>query len=148
MDMAFPRLNNISFWLLPPSLILLVASSFVEQGNFFPYIFLACTILLFTKTASRSRQSMTIADRLKFKILPRSFLSQVIFGLLLGDGHIHQSVSRSVTDNRTGLRQLNCRFQYGQSQIHYEYFMYIFSLLEHYCSAVLYSCSYYDARHN
>jgi heme/copper-type cytochrome/quinol oxidase subunit 1 len=31
-DMAFPRLNNISFWLLPPSLILLVASSFVEQG--------------------------------------------------------------------------------------------------------------------
>ena len=31
-DMAFPRLNNISFWLLPPSLILLMASSFVEQG--------------------------------------------------------------------------------------------------------------------
>jgi heme/copper-type cytochrome/quinol oxidase subunit 1 len=31
-DMAFPRLNNISFWLLPPSLILLVTSSFVEQG--------------------------------------------------------------------------------------------------------------------
>lgn len=31
-DMAFPRLNNISFWLLPPSLILLLASSFVEQG--------------------------------------------------------------------------------------------------------------------
>lgn len=32
VDMAFPRLNNISFWLLPPSLILLLASSFVEQG--------------------------------------------------------------------------------------------------------------------
>lgn len=31
-DMAFPRLNNISFWLLPPSLILLLASSFIEQG--------------------------------------------------------------------------------------------------------------------
>jgi len=31
-DIAFPRLNNISFWLLPPSLILLVTSSFVEQG--------------------------------------------------------------------------------------------------------------------
>ena len=31
-DMAFPRLNNISFWLLPPSLILLIASTFVEQG--------------------------------------------------------------------------------------------------------------------
>lgn len=31
-DIAFPRLNNVSFWLLPPSLILLVASSFVEQG--------------------------------------------------------------------------------------------------------------------
>ncbi len=31
-DMAFPRLNNISFWLLPPSLILLLTSSFVEQG--------------------------------------------------------------------------------------------------------------------
>jgi cytochrome c oxidase subunit 1 len=32
-DIAFPRLNNISFWLLPPSLILLLASSFVEQGS-------------------------------------------------------------------------------------------------------------------
>jgi len=32
VDMAFPRLNNISFWLLPPSLILLLASSFVENG--------------------------------------------------------------------------------------------------------------------
>src|SRR4051794_26842725 len=32
-DMAFPRLNNISLWLLPPSLILLLASSFVEQGS-------------------------------------------------------------------------------------------------------------------
>src|SRR5437868_9217884 len=32
VDMAFPRLNNISFWLLPPSLILLLSSSFVEQG--------------------------------------------------------------------------------------------------------------------
>lgn len=31
-DMAFPRLNNISFWLLIPSLILLLSSSFVEQG--------------------------------------------------------------------------------------------------------------------
>lgn len=31
-DMAFPRLNNISFWLLPPSLILMVISSFIEQG--------------------------------------------------------------------------------------------------------------------
>nr|ABQ11842.1 cytochrome c oxidase subunit 1 [Sympagella nux] len=31
-DMAFPRLNNISFWLLPPSLLLLLSSSFVENG--------------------------------------------------------------------------------------------------------------------
>lgn len=31
-DMAFPRLNNISFWLLPPSIILLLSSSFLEQG--------------------------------------------------------------------------------------------------------------------
>jgi len=31
-DIAFPRLNNVSFWLLPPALILLLASSFVEQG--------------------------------------------------------------------------------------------------------------------
>jgi len=32
-DIAFPRLNNISFWLLPPSLLLLLASSFIEQGS-------------------------------------------------------------------------------------------------------------------
>jgi cytochrome c oxidase subunit 1 len=31
-DMAFPRLNNISFWLLPPAYLLLLLSSFVEQG--------------------------------------------------------------------------------------------------------------------
>lgn len=32
VDMAFPRLNNISLWLLVPSLVLLLSSSFVEQG--------------------------------------------------------------------------------------------------------------------
>jgi len=32
-DIAFPRLNNVSFWLLPPALILLLSSSFVEQGS-------------------------------------------------------------------------------------------------------------------
>ncbi|KCV67187.1 cytochrome c oxidase subunit 1 (mitochondrion) [Fonticula alba] len=31
-DMAFPRLNNISFWVLPPSLLLLIISTFLEQG--------------------------------------------------------------------------------------------------------------------
>lgn len=31
-DVAFPRLNNISFWLLVPSIILLLSSTFVEQG--------------------------------------------------------------------------------------------------------------------
>jgi heme/copper-type cytochrome/quinol oxidase subunit 1 len=31
-DMAFPRLNNVSFWLLVPSLLLLLTSSYVEQG--------------------------------------------------------------------------------------------------------------------
>ena len=33
VDISFPRLNNISFWLLIPSLILLLASSFVENGS-------------------------------------------------------------------------------------------------------------------
>jgi cytochrome c oxidase subunit 1 len=31
-DMAFPRLNNLSFWLLPHALVLLLLSSFVEEG--------------------------------------------------------------------------------------------------------------------
>jgi cytochrome c oxidase subunit I len=31
-DMAFPRLNNLSFWLLPPSFMLLLLSSFVDNG--------------------------------------------------------------------------------------------------------------------
>lgn len=31
-DMAFPRLNNISFWVLPPSLLLLITSTFLEEG--------------------------------------------------------------------------------------------------------------------
>ena len=45
MDIAFPRLNNISFWLLVPSLILLVASSFVEQGSI-PIFSLALILFL------------------------------------------------------------------------------------------------------
>lgn len=32
LDMAYPRLNNISFWLLVPSLLLLVISTYIENG--------------------------------------------------------------------------------------------------------------------
>nr|YP_009710898.1 cytochrome c oxidase subunit I [Ptilonyssus chloris]QGA47500.1 cytochrome c oxidase subunit I [Ptilonyssus chloris] len=31
-DMAFPRMNNMSYWLLIPSIILLILSSFIENG--------------------------------------------------------------------------------------------------------------------
>jgi cytochrome c oxidase subunit I len=31
-DMAFPRLNNLSFWLLIPAFVLLLLSSFIEDG--------------------------------------------------------------------------------------------------------------------
>lgn len=32
VDMAMPRLNNISFWLMPSSLLILIISTFVNQG--------------------------------------------------------------------------------------------------------------------
>lgn len=32
LDMSYPRLNNISFWLLIPSLILLIISTYIENG--------------------------------------------------------------------------------------------------------------------
>lgn len=151
--MAFPRLNNISFWLLPPSLILLLASAFVEQGKSLLFIilatpFLVCTgIILFSIFHfNLKRFSMSLQDRSKYEIPSGSHLEQMIFGLILGDGHIQRSGSRSVSGERAGNRALNSRIRFGQSTIHESYFMWVYSFLKDYCSVPPYSGSRLDKR--
>lgn len=107
--MAFPRLNNVSFWLLPPSLILLLLSSLVENGTKYLLNIIYYAIYLIAcegnKVISkiRYRQNLTIKDRAKFKIDQNSYIFNALIGLLLGDGHISRSKSRSLSGKQATL---------------------------------------------
>lgn len=139
--MAFPRLNNVSFWLLPPSLILLLLSSLVENGTKYLFNIIYYAIYLIACEGKeviskiRYRQNLTIKDRAKFKIDQNSYIFNALIGLLLGDGHISRSKSRSLSGNQIGRRLLNSRFQFAQSMDRTEYLFYIYSFFSNYCSS-------------
>lgn len=71
-----------------------------------------------------NKRKITLEDRSKYKITStgeRSYLFQVLIGLMLGDGHVHKNKSRSLLKKQVGKRTLNSRFQYAQATIRVEY---------------------------
>lgn len=85
----------------------------------------------------KTSKSLTIKERLEFKIPFFSYQFQALIGLILGDGHINQQKSRAVSSgvSRVGNRTCNSRFQFAQTTAHSEYLFFVFNVLANLCSA-------------